>query len=117
MEISPSFHSLYKRLNPTSDDVIFLKLITGEEIVAEKKSFNGKVFTLTHGLQIFLQPMPDGQVGVQSLPWPFAIDPSEDVFIDQSHVIFANHPNKDLINLHRERFGKIQIVSSALLHS
>lgn len=96
-----------------TNEVVFFKLSSGEEILAEKVGSSSFV----NCLQVFVQPMQDGQIGIQFMPWPFAVEEDEPIVINPVNIIFSNTPKKDLVNKHREWFGKIQIVSNSLLHS
>ena len=97
-------------------NIIALKLITGEDIIAELviKSENGTYY-LKNPVQIASAPSHTGQIQVMFIPFPKFISQQElnrEVSISSSHVILVYDPDQELINQYNSMFGSGIVVAS-----
>ena len=79
-----------------SQEVIALKLSTGEEIIARVKA-REDYFVLDRPNLIGLAPHPDGRgVGIQMMPW-LASNQAGEVKVTYSHIVAETEPHEDLV--------------------
>ena len=82
-------------------DVKLIRMITGEEIVAEVLDWKNGVLTIRNGLVVIPQ---QGQVGFA--PWVTVIDPERpDVALDMKHVIYCVEVATDVVKQYEKIFG------------
>jgi hypothetical protein len=84
--------------------VKILKLVTGEEIIAEVMVYNDEIVTVKNTMAIMLQPTQDGY-SYGFVPWcPLAGDVKS---IARNSVIFEQNPTDDARNAYASMFGGI----------
>ena len=95
-------------------DVVFLKLSSGEELLAEKidEGFYSNL------LQIIPVPVDSEQnFGIRAFPFPFAAQETSKIAIDPSHIMIETNPDQQFVAMYNERFGKIQLLQNSFLTS
>jgi hypothetical protein len=81
-----------------------MKLMNGEEIIADvKKEENGKI-TLSSPAKIVMFPSEDEGMGMALMPW-FPYSDDEEAIIDRQNIIVTVTPSEHLTNEYNERFG------------
>ena len=87
-----------------------LKLVSGEEIVTEVVNYDGRDYEIKEPIVLYMT-----QEGVGVVPFmPFA--ETREMLIPSEHVMIYTHPNEDVENMYRQRFGSgIQVVSNSQL--
>jgi hypothetical protein len=78
-----------------SQDVVAIKLSTGEELIARRTNENDETITLDRPSIIALGQRPDGSIGIQLMPW-FASNQDSEVIIWKNHIVAETEPNDDL---------------------
>ena len=82
-------------------DVKLIRLITGEEIVAEVLDWKNGVMTIQNALVVIPQ---QGQVGFA--PWATVINPEmPEIGLDMKHVIYSVEPAEPVVKQYNEIFG------------
>jgi hypothetical protein len=96
------------------DSIYYIKLSSGEEILAQKVSEN----TFKACVSINFIPQDSGQIGLQMIPWPFGFDPDIEIPLNPSVFAFCVPAPMELKNVYNEKFGSgIQIVENpGILH-
>ena len=77
-------------------DVITLKLSSGEEIISRVVERDETTITLDRPNMIGLAPGPDGQVGIQLMPWVASNQDSKEVKVSLAHVVAEIVPHDEL---------------------
>lgn len=93
-------------------NVLVLKLITGEEIVAEVLNDGAEETVVQNGLQLVPQQGPDGKLGVGVFPWGNHVDGP--VTLEDKHIIYVGVPKAELLDLYNKAFGSIVVPPSAI---
>ncbi|AGH06829.1 hypothetical protein Sn250709_149 [Synechococcus phage S-RIM2] len=82
-------------------DVKLIRLITGEEIVAEVLDWNNGVLTVQNALVVIPQ---QGQIGFA--PWATVIDPEQpEIGLDMKHVIYSVAVAPAVVEQYAKIFG------------
>ena len=82
-------------------DVKLIRLITGEEIIAEVLDWQNGVMTIQNALVVIPQ---QGQVGFA--PWATVIHPDmPEIGLDMKHVIYSVEVAEPVVNQYNEIFG------------
>lgn len=82
-------------------DVKLIRLVTGEEIIAELISEDENSITVKNGLVV----IPNGQ-GVGFAQWATVIDPDNpEVTVKQQHVVYIVPVQEDVSSKYNEMFG------------
>ena len=82
-------------------DVKLIRMISGEEIVAEVVDFSNGILTVKNALVVIPQ---QGQVGF--MPWATVIDPDRpEIALDMKHVIYAVEVASPVVKQYNEIFG------------
>ena len=82
-------------------DVKLIRLITGEEILAEVLDWKNGVMTIQNALVVIPQ---QGQVGFA--PWATVINPEmPEIGLDMKHVIYSVEPAEPVVKQYNEIFG------------
>jgi hypothetical protein len=82
-------------------DVKLIRLITGEEILAEVLDWKNGVMTIQNALVVIPQ---QGQVGFA--PWATVINPEmPEIGLDMKHVIYSVEPAESVVKQYNEIFG------------
>jgi hypothetical protein len=85
-------------------NVKILKLITGEEIMAEVKNSDSTSITVKNAVAVMLQPTQEGY-GFGFVPWcPLA---GETKTINRTALVFEQDPNDEAINAYSSMFSSI----------
>jgi hypothetical protein len=89
-----------------AQEMLFLKLITGENLISKIDTVNDEYVNLDKPLQIFIHNNPYGAV-VRLAKWlPFI---NEDLIsIKLNHIIISSHPDEDLGNYYLEAVNKLE---------
>ena len=83
-------------------DIKLIRLITGEEIIAEVVDWKNGILTVKNGLTII--PHQD-QVGFA--PWATVIDPEfPEIALDMKHVIYSVAVASQVVEQYNKIFGK-----------
>lgn len=87
-------------------DVKLIRLITGEEIVAEVIDWKDGVLTVKNGLVVIPQ-----QQSVGFAPWATVIDPERpEIGLDMKHVIYCVEVAPDVVKQYEKIFGSNLVV-------
>ena len=82
-------------------DVKLIRLITGEEIIAEVLDWKNGVITIQNALVVIPQ---QGQVGFA--PWATVINPEmPEIGLDMKHVIYSVEVAEPVVKQYNEIFG------------
>ena len=82
-------------------DVKLIRMISGEEIVAEVVDFSNGILTVKNALVVIPQ---QGQVGF--MPWATVIDPERpEIGLDMKHVIYSVAVAPQVIEQYAKIFG------------
>jgi hypothetical protein len=82
-------------------DVKLIRLITGEEIVAEVLDWKNGIMTIQNALVIIPQ---QGQVGFA--PWATVINPEmPEIGLDMKHIIYSVEVAEPVVKQYNEIFG------------
>ena len=82
-------------------DVKLIRMITGEEIVAEVLDWKNGVLTIQNALLVIPQ---QGQVGFA--PWATVINPEmPEIGLDMKHVIYSVEVAEPVVKQYNEIFG------------
>jgi hypothetical protein len=82
-------------------DVKLIRLITGEEIIAEVLDWKNGVMTIQNALVVIPQ---QGQVGFA--PWATVINPEmPEIGLDMKHVIYSVEVAEPVVKQYNEIFG------------
>jgi len=82
-------------------DVKLIRLITGEEIIAEVLDWKNGIMTIQNALVVIPQ---QGQVGFA--PWATVIDPEQpEIGLDMKHVIYSVEVAEPVVKQYNEIFG------------
>ena len=82
-------------------NVKLLRIITGEEVVAELVSENDSTITVKNGLVV----LPT-QSGVGFAPWATVIDPDKpELIVSQDHIVYIAEVSEDVTKKYNELFG------------
>lgn len=72
----------------STGDVISVKLVNGEEILAKLVSVNGDDYTVERPVILALVPVGNGQAAVNFAPFSMGIDDSTKLTINYSRMLF-----------------------------
>ena len=98
-----------------TDNVMIVKLVTGEEVIADvTNSIDGKNILIENPLLVVLQPREDGR-GFGVMLVPFAMGAEGRLSISVDKIIFVSSPKKELLEQYRKVFSKIQIAPANIL--
>jgi hypothetical protein len=87
-------------------NVKIIKLITGEEILAEVVSSDDTSVTLENTIAVVLAPSDDGKnLGFRFIPWGTMVD--GDITIGTDKIIYSEPVKDDLKNTYSSMFGGI----------
>ena len=82
-------------------DVKLIRIITGEEMIAELISENAKEVTVKNGLVV----IPNAQ-GVGFAQWATVIDPERpEVTISRNHIVYIVEVQEDVCKKYNQMFG------------
>lgn len=99
---------LKKPLKP--NDVISLKLITGEEVIGRLVNIAADQITLK---RVFT--LGQGQQGVGLMPWSFTFDPEDNIEFDRRNVIAQNRTVKEIADSYTQATSSIQTADATTL--
>lgn len=93
-----------------SEEVITLKLSSGEEIISRVKSrcLENDTIVLDRPNMIGLAPGPDGQVGIQLMPW-VASNQDGEITVFTSHIVGEAKPIEELEKGYIQRTSTIAL--------
>ena len=90
-------------------DVKLIRLVTGEEIIAELVSQNDETITVKNGLVV----LPNAQ-GVGFAQWATVIDPENpEVTMKQQHIVYVVGVQEDVAKKYNEMFGSKLVTPSS----
>ena len=82
-------------------DVKLIRMISGEEIIAEVLDWKNGILTIQNALCVIPQ---QGQVGF--MPWATVIDPEQpEIGLDMKHVIYSVEVAPDVVAQYDKIFG------------
>ena len=82
-------------------DVKLIRIVTGEEIIAEVVGQTDETITVRNGLVV----LPNAQ-GVGFAPWATVIDKDNpDITMSMQHVVYVVATQEDVANKYNEMFG------------
>ena len=88
-------------------DVKLLRIVTGEEVIAELIEENASSITVQNGLVV----LPTNN-GVGFAPWATVIDPEHpEIALDMKHVIYSVEVAPDVIKQYVKLFGGPDIIT------
>lgn len=91
-----------------AQEVIALKLTSGEEIVARVEDRTDESLTLDKAMIVGIGPGQDGQPTVQMMPW-LAANQDATVTVFNSHVVAAFGLHPDLERSYLQQTSRIQL--------
>lgn len=91
-----------------AQEVIALKLSSGEEVVARVESRNDESLTLDRAMIVGVGPGRDGEPVVQMMPW-LAANQDATVVVFNSHVVAAFGLHPELEKQYLEKTSRIQL--------
>ena len=90
-------------------DVKLIRLITGEEIIAEVLDWSNGILTIQNALVVIPQ---QGQVGFA--PWATVIDPENpEITMNMHHVVYVADVQEDVSKKYNEMFGSKIVTPSS----
>jgi hypothetical protein len=95
------------------ENVKFIKLTSGEEILAEVQ-YSNDCLVLKNPVAISLREMENGKVGLSMLPW-INLSDSDSFTVSNIHVITSGTPLNDLIEGYIRAHSKIVVPPSGLV--
>lgn len=104
----------------TQGEVLFFKLVSGEELVGEYVSQNSEEITFKNMILCQFVPNNQGQVGIQFLPYPISADENVEITIRKTGIVLMPfEPDQNLMNAYNQKYGSgLQVVSNpGILHS
>lgn len=84
-------------------EIINIKMVNGEEIVAKIKGEDDDTVTVEKPAMIMLQPNGTGGVQVQMGPWTMFSD--KPISINKKAIMYIAEPNTELLNSYNANFG------------
>jgi len=88
-------------------DVKLIRMVSGEEIIAEVLDWSNGIITVKNALVVIPQ---QGQIGFA--PWATVIDPERpEVALDMKHVIYSVEVSPDVIKQYVKLFGGPDIIT------
>tara|TARA_R100000030_G_scaffold17661_1_gene12057 strand:- start:263 stop:556 length:294 start_codon:yes stop_codon:yes gene_type:complete len=89
-------------------DVKLIRIVTGEEIIAEVVGQTDETITVRNGLVV----LPNAQ-GVGFAPWATVIDKDNpDITMSMQHVVYVVATQEDVANKYNEMFGSKLVTPS-----
>ena len=88
------------------ENIKVVKLITGEEILAEIES--GELgYRLINPVRIAVMPGQNGQPNIGFAPWPIHSEQEKDseVIVARKHVVYEYTPAQEYLNNYNQIFG------------
>ena len=86
-----------------------IKLVTGEEVVADVENSGDGRFKLTNSVQLRMVP-PQVQGGSPSMgfvPFPPFAEQKQSILIEPLHVAYTYDPVEDIVDNYKQTFGGI----------
>jgi hypothetical protein len=90
------------------DNVIYIKMMNGEEVIGKVKTEDEDTVTLEKPAIVMLVPNETGGVGVQMGPYSMLTD--KPIAISKQALLFIAEPTSDLLNSYNANFGSGIIV-------
>lgn len=78
-----------------ANDVIAMKLVTSEEVIAKVLDINDKQIIVSKPLAMTLMPTNNGGANVAFVPWSLAMDESEKVTFERSSIVATYKARKE----------------------
>jgi hypothetical protein len=88
-----------------------LKLITGEEVVADVE-VDDKGYLLNDRVQLIMQQGPSG-LGQTIVPWGHSVKGG--IFLDFRNVMYIGTPTQELLDVYNKAFSPLATPSKSLL--
>lgn len=83
-------------------DVKLLRIVTGEEVVAEVLEWTGGMLTIQNALAVL--PGADGRVGF--IPWATVIDQTQpEINLDMKHVVYVAEVDEGVRKKYTSMYG------------
>ena len=83
-------------------DVKLLRIVTGEEVVAEVIEWTGGMLTIKNGLVVL--PSADGRVGF--MPWATVIDQTQpEINLDMKHIVYVAEVDEGVKKKYNSMYG------------
>lgn len=73
--------------DPQPNDVVAIKLVSGEELLAKLVSINGDEYTVEKPVLMHLVPVGNGQAQVQFAPFMLGLEPDAKITISYSKMV------------------------------
>lgn len=86
-----------------------MKLVTGEEIIADVENSGDNRFKLTNPVQLRVVPpqLAGGSPSMGFVPFPPFGEQKQNVLIEPLHVVYTYDPVEDIISNYKQTFGGI----------
>ena len=95
-------------------NVKIIKLVSGEEVLAEVVKDDGATLEIKNTLAIAMLPQKDGTIGFQFIPWGSMVNGT--ITIDKTNVIYAASDIKyEVVSRYNSVFGNIIAPSPELI--
>ena len=93
-------------------DVKLLRIVTGEEVIAEVLEETGDTITIQNGLVV----LPTNN-GVGFAPWATVISKENpEITVNLKHIVYVAEVQEDVVNKYNQMFGnKLQLPNSKKL--
>ena len=94
------------------NDIIVMKLITGEEIITKVTADDGNVISIKSPLTLLLVGQQGGHGAVAMTPFMLGINESDVLDINRSMIITARKPRQDAVNMYMQHTSGLTVASS-----
>lgn len=86
-----------------------IKLVTGEEIIADVENSGDNRFKLTNSVQLRMVPpqVQGGQPSMGFVPFPPFGEQKQSILIEPLHVAYMYDPVEDIVSNYKQTFGGI----------
>ncbi|KKM24952.1 hypothetical protein LCGC14_1599930 [marine sediment metagenome] len=92
-----------------TEEVIALKLTSGEEIISRVVSRTEEIIILDRPNMIGLAAAPDGGVAIQLMPW-MASNQDSEITVFTNHIVGQTKPNAELEKGYLSRTSGIALI-------
>lgn len=89
--------------------IIGMKLVTGEEIIADVENSGDNRYKLTNAVQLRMVPpqVAGGSPSMGFVPFPAFGEQKQDVLVEPLHVVYKYVPVEDIVTNYKQTFGGI----------
>jgi hypothetical protein len=94
-----------------------IKLVTGEEIIADVENSGDNRYKLTNAVQLRMVPpqVAGGQPSMGFVPFPTFGEQKQSVIVEPLHVAYMYTPVEDIVSNYNQTFGGIITPSKQII--